>query len=765
MKFYLQWIKKYINKSNINIKYIKKILNNNGFETNIQYTPQNFIKTKIIKYKIFKKNIYLINIKLNTLKINLKIKYKKKINYKYIWINNNIFKNKIYKNNIFNIKIQNINNKYYYIVKKYINSIKKYEKFLEINIPYNRIDCNNIYNISKEICILNKKKIEKKKIKIKFKNKYIYNLKIKFLNKCFKYINNYKYLIINNTNIKKNNIPFYIRNKLENMGFTINNNILDIINYISVEFGHILIIFDFNKIKNYKIFLDIIKKKNNTNKDIIIKNNREIILKNFNNYNKKYLPNKNTKKILILSILFKKNFIYNNYNKNNYNSLLIYNNNCNKEIQFYCIKKISFLIKNIWNGNIILFKNIKNNKKNNKTIKIKYSEIKKKIGIYISKNIILNILKNINCKIKIKNNNIFIKSHKTRYDLNIKEDFIEEIIKFYGYNNIKYKNIKTIFKINKNNKYSYHINNIKQLLSNIGYTEIINFHFSNVIEEKNFFSNIKYIKIINPISTKMSILRSSLIPKLINNVIYNIKRKNNNIKLFEIGTCYKIKNNNFILNKKISLVLYGLKYKKNWKNKKDKIFNFYDIKGDIELLFKKQNKIKNFYLKKSKYKFLDKTQNANIYIKKKQIGFLGMINCKLQKKLSIKHPIFIAEINLKKILFPNKHKIKKLSKYPCNKRDITIIINKNIPINIIVDSCKNINNIKNIKIINFFLNKKLNKINKKNITLNLNIQSNKKTLKDIEINNIVTKCKKMLKKKFNALIDQDILNLQNKKTN
>ncbi len=621
MKFYLQWIKKYINNKKINIKYIKKILNNNGFETKIKYIPQNFIKTKILKYKILKNNIYLINIKLNNIKINLKVKYNKNINYKYIWINNNIYKNKWYKKNIFNIKLQNINNKYYYIIKKYIFLKRKHEKFLEINIPYNRIDCNNIFNISKEICILTKNKIKKNKIKIKFKNKYKYKLKIKLLNKCFKYIKNYKYSIINNIKFKKNNIPDFIKNKIENMGFIINNNILDVINFISIEFGHILICLNFNKIKNSKLYIDIKKQKNNINKNIILKNKKEIIIKNFNNYNKKYLPNKNTKKIIIISILFNKNFIYKNYNKNNYNLLLTYNNNYNKEIQYYCIKKLLLIIKNIWNGNIILFKNIKNNKlnkKNYKIIKINYLEIKKKIGINIKKKIILNILKKINCKVKIKNNNIFIKPHKTRYDLNIKEDYIEEIIKFYGLNNIKQKKIKNILKIKKNDQYSKNVNNIKKMLSNIGYTEVINFHFSNKNKEKIFFNNIKNIKITNPISIKMSILRSSLLPGLINNIIYNIKRKNNNIKLFEIGTCYKIKNNKFILKKKISLILYGLKYKKNWKNKKNKLFNFYDIKGDIEFLLKKQNKIKNFYLKKSKYKFLDKIQNADIFIKKKK---------------------------------------------------------------------------------------------------------------------------------------------------
>ncbi len=142
------------------------------------------------------------------------------------------------------------------------------------------------------------------------------------------------------------------------------------------------------------------------------------------------------------------------------------------------------------------------------------------------------------------------------------------------------------------------------------------------------------------------------------------------------------------------------------------------------------------------------------FLKKKKIGYIGMLNKKIQHKYSFKYPVFLFEIKIKNILFKKKINIKKISKYQNNIRDITLIIDKKIPIDNLIKLCKSINEkiIKKINIIKIY-NNNLKKIKKKNITLRLNIQDNNKTLKTKEINNIIYICKKKLKKKFNAIIN------------
>ncbi len=741
MKFSQTWIKKYI-KNNINIKNIINILNNNGFETNYINIKKNknYIIKKINSFKIkllklilikilYKKNIYNIYIKYN--KENIKNKYilinKKDIKKKFLFY----IKKKYYKKDIFILYkkkktlLKNI---------KYLNKIN----LLNINIPYNKINCNNIYSICKEISILIKKNIfiNKNKIKKKIKNNLI------IINNIIdKNIINYKYIIINNIKYLNKKININDENKFNILNIKKSNNIKDIINYILIESGQKIIYLDLNKIKKYNFI---------KNKYIYIKENI-FLKKNI----KKYHISKNTKNLILIAPLFNNKYFI---KKNNLNNIKInkYISNIYYNIQDIFLQKTCELIKKKYKGTSNKTNTIINKKKNNNKILIlNYKYIKKKIGFYINKKKIINIIKSIKYKIiKKKKKYIIIKLPKWKNNIYIIENIISEILKIYGYNKIPIKNFKTKIIINKKINISKKINKIRNIIKNIGYIEIINFQFINKNKENKLFKKYKNIKIYNPISKNMGWLRISLILNMLKTVYFNIKRQEESIKFFELGTCFNIKNNKIKEYKKLSLILYGYKNKDKWYTN-NKYFDFYDIKGDLEYIFKKRNKKKHLYIKKSNNKILDKNQNTDIFYKKKKIGYMGMLNYKLQKKYLFKHPIYLLEIKIKNILFKKNKIIKNISKYQNNKRDITIIINKNIKINNIIKKCLSINKkiIKKINIIKIYNNNYLKKNKKKNITLRLNIQDNKKTLKKKEINNIINKCKNLLKNKFNALIN------------
>ncbi len=748
MKFHIKWIKKYI-KNNLNIKNIINLLNNNGFEINCinLYKNKKYIIKKIISYKKY------------SLKWSyIKIKYKKKIHKIYtIYIKENI-KNKYIlinkkdiKNNFFFIKKKQYYKDYIFILYKKNNILNKNIKYLnkinllEINIPYNKTNCNNIYSICKEISIIIKKKIKINLNKIKKikKNKIIINNK--YINKN---IINYKYIIIKNIKNINKKININNENKLNLLNIKINNNIKDIINYILIESGQKIVYLDLDK---------IIKFNKINNKNIIKIKEKFLIKKNI----KKYYIKKNTKNLILISPLYNYKYFI---KKNFYNKKIDkYISNNYKNIQNIFLQKTSEIIKKIYKGNlnkINIIYNLKNNnkKKKNKILFIKYNYIKKKIGFNIKKKKIINILKLMEYKlIKKKKKYISIKIPKWKNNINIVENIISEILKIYGYNKIPIKNFKTNIIVSNKKNISKKIYNIKNIITNIGYKEIINFPFTNKIKENIFFKKKKNnIKIYNPLLKNMKLLRYSLIPNMIDTLTFNIKKQQQeSISFFEIGTCFKKKKNNKIKEiKKLSLLRYGYKNKNKWYIENN-FFDFYDIKGDLIYLFKKKNKEKYLNIKKSNNKILDKYQNTDIYFKNKKIGYMGMLNKKIQYKYSLKYSIFLFEIKIKNILFKKNIKINKISKYQNNKRDITLIIDEKISINNLIKTCFLINKkiIKKINIIKIYKNNELKKNKKKNITLRLNIQNNKKTLKSNEINNIIYKCKKILKKKFNALIN------------
>ncbi len=747
MKFFENWIREYY-KSNLNIKNIIYILEKNGFEVkkqNLNNLNKKYILKKIYFYKNINKNLSIIKINKN---ISLHIKSKKENFFKKkIFIEKkNINKKKIF--NIYKIQIQNNNILILYIKKKklikILNLIKK-NYHLEINIPYNRYDCNNIYGLSRELSILCKKKIHKKQKKIKNKIKNNYLLIIKKINKNI--IKNYKYLLIKKINLFKYKTPKLIINRLKKLDINCINNIKDILIYILIESGQKIICWDLDKIKKTNKYIKINKKKY-----IYIKYKNKIN-KNFWKI-KKFTPTKKTKNILLIAPLLTEKYTkkIKNYHLNIVNKYL---NNNDSYTQSFFLNKISILLQKLYGGKISNIINIKKYKYKKKTIKLIYKDINKKIGINIKKTKIINILKNIKCKIFNKKKYLYIKIPEWRNDIKIPEDLIEEITKNYEYNNIPSNILKSKLLFYKENYCTKKINKIKNFFSNIGYQEIINYHFCSTKDKNIFINKKKYIKIFNPIFKEIKFMRTSLIPGLINNINLNSKRQHENIKIFEIGTCYEKKKNKINQTKIFSAAIYGYRNKENWFVKKKYLFDFYDIKGDLENFFKKNKKYRFIEIKKSKKYILDNYQNTKIYFKNKNIGFMGMLNKKIQKYFSLKFPIYLFEIKLKNILISTNKKIKNISKYQSNIRDITIIISNNIWITDIIKKCYLVDKhrIKNINVIKKYTNKNLKKTNKKNITLRIIIQDKKKTLKDHEINNIINKCKKTLKKNFFALIN------------
>ncbi|ADM89654.1 putative phenylalanyl-tRNA synthetase, beta subunit [Candidatus Zinderia insecticola CARI] len=705
-----------------NIKKISNLLINFGIENKINKIKKKNKKNIFFLGKIIKKIKFNINLKLYIYELKIKKKKyffisKKKIknnNFNIFYINkiNLLYKNKkikikgiLYLNKNILLKYKNyniINNKY---------NFKNKNKIKIINIG-NKIYLNNILGLINEISLI-------------FKIKY--NYKIKNINKIkFKIKNNilfkrYTYVIIKNINIFSK-IPNKIKKILKLNNIYSKNTIKNIINYIKIKYGIYFNIIDYDKFKIFNNFFLIFKKKKFLK---ISKKTKNLYLK-----------------IFCIKKKYKKKINFKNNNLINYN------------IFIDSIKEIIYLIKNICgkiNTNISNIKDIINIKKK-KRIKIKIKMVNKILGIKINNKKLIKILIILNFEFwYIKKKYFKIIPNKYKYKIKKKEELIEEILKIYNIKNIKkkyplfnYNNIKC-----KKEKY-FSTDYIRNILCNLDYQEVINYSFINKNIEKKF--NIlknKSIKIINPISKNINIMRTSLLPGLINNAIYNINNNCKRIKIFEIGNIfYKNKKiidgykttKNICELKKISCLTYGdFYYKQKNINKKLNILN---LKKDLEILFwpKKINFIN------LKIKFLN-NNSYKIFYKNKKIGFLGEVNKNLFKNYNFKNNINIFEINLKYL----KKKILNIRK-KYFKRDISIILKNNLNIKKILLFLNNkikknylFNNIKKIIIYDKFENLNLKKINKFSITFRILIK-NKTNKKNINI--IIKKIIKIFKKKY-----------------
>ncbi|CAL4318986.1 Phenylalanine--tRNA ligase beta subunit [Buchnera aphidicola (Periphyllus testudinaceus)] len=790
MKFSLSCLKYFLNK-NIKDSVICNQLTEIGLEVEDyvkkKYNFKNSIIGKVISIKklnkcyIFKiyinKNVFikLLSKKINCykgMKLAIGIKEYKNFNINEVFLKKNIIKElkwKIYKYSDFNI----FGNKNYVVefpynvkigifVKEYFK--KNPEDTILINITPNRNDCLGILGIARDLSVLNNINLKNKyhiQKDIKKKSTKKFNILVQENNIC----SNYFLKIIKNIDLSIKT-PFWIREFLRKSHIESINIVQDVVNYVSLELGQSIHIFDFDKInnnflkirlskKNEKFFL----KKNfyiKTVKDtIVLLNNEKIIsLGGFIN-SKDFYINKNTKNIFLGSGVFNHSYIdriKSNY-KNYYLSYDSHFRKCEKYLSYFSLKKITKILLKLCGGKISSVNFFsKFHIKNNKKITLSYKKINKILGFKINKFVIIDILKKLKYCVFENLSKIKVFPPFFRSDILCIEDVISDIARFYGYNKIPSIPLKFFFNSNKVNTNLKKIKKINNFLLNKGYSEVINYSFSDFLSQKIFSKKHKLLKIINPISKDLSYMRASLFPGLIKVMLYNKNRQQDSCSIFESGLCFKKKmNKEFDINQffVFSGIKSGFKQKKNWLYK-DRKFNYYDLKYDVEFFLSYFFNYNEILFKKDSILGFDKNLCSKIYYKNTLIGSIGMLDNSVKKFFQFKDDVFAFEIFIKNLLFIEK-KINEFFLYPYSSRDISIIISNKISSSEIVYICYQVSlkYIFNVYIFDVYQGKNIPK-DKKSLSIRIFFKSNKKSLTNIEIESLLKQCLKTLKNKFQA---------------
>ncbi|CAL1329468.1 phenylalanine--tRNA ligase subunit beta [Candidatus Providencia siddallii] len=644
------------------------------------------------------------------------------------------------------------------------NYLKLNDNTVEITIPQNRPDCLSIFGIARELSITNKIKLNKISIDTiipKLKNTLFINVNAP--NACPKIL----YRIIKNINIFAKT-PIYIKEKLRRCGIDLKNTIFNITNYVLLELGQPIQIYDLNKINgtinvrmanNNEIFISSnnIKKKLKIN-TLVISDDSKILGIAGISYSPLSEIDKKTKNIILECAFFNPNFIKgrSHYYKLQNDISSRFERGIDYKIQNKAIEYTTKLILEICGGDISELINITNKTYLPKKINIKLTRNKldRIIGYFIDDDIVTNILIQLGCEFFLSKNiwNVFIPTW--RFDIQIEENLIEEIARIYGYNNIPKKPLLTNLTI-KNKKIKFSLNRIKLLLVDRGFQEAITYSFVNPKIQNLLHPQQKSFILTNPISDEMSAMRLSLWTGLLNSVIYNQNRQQNKIKLFETGICflhdlkskYKIKQKLMLAG-----VIAGNKFEEHWSLNKQSV-DFFDLKGDIETIFELTNKLNSITFKKEKHSALHPGKSASIFFKNKKIGYIGNIHPILEENLNLSKNTIIFEIRVDILTEYINNEIKEVSNYPSNRRDISIIVPEDIATADILKECKNIlkNNITNINLFDVYKGEKVKK-GCKSIGISFIFQNYKRTMEDKEIITMINLCLSILKKQFNAYL-------------
>ncbi len=314
------------------------------------------------------------------------------------------------------------------------------------------------------------------------------------------------------------------------------------------------------------------------------------------------------------------------------------------------------------------------------TIDVPLQLVAEVIGITIPTATQLDILQRLGMQPQLNGDVITVVSPSWRYDIAIPVDICEEIARIYGYDNIPNCDPVAPLRMVKQPEAKVKTYAIKSLLADLGYHEVVTYSFV----EPKMLSAIKpdtqAIVLPSPISADMSAMRTTLWAGLINSVVYNLNRQATRMKLFEAGLTFiadETAENGIRQEEMLAGIICGNVADDSWLGK-SKPVTFFDLKGDVEELLAVTANSSAFKFVRCDIPALHPGISAAITLNGKTVGYLGLIHPQLQKKLGLKQQVFLFELQLSALQTRVLPTYCELSKFPANKRDFAIVIDKTV---------------------------------------------------------------------------------------
>ena len=392
---------------------------------------------------------------------------------------------------------------------------------------------------------------------------------------------------------------------------------------------------------------------------------------------------------------------------------------------------------------------------NQKPINIRLDWLNKIIGQEIPVKSIERILIKLGFSLEVGANEIkvIVPSWRATRDISQPEDIVEEIARIYGYNNLKPQMPNVEMRRPEINQEKAFIRNLRSRLSLVGsLSEVYNYSFVGEDQLKKLGINFdSHLKLANPITNEQTILRQSLAPNLIKNILTNQSRFKN-IKIYEIGSIYSSISGDLPQNnegsdmlphqeKRLGIVIAG--------EASDDMLGW--VKGAVRIVIEAE-----FQPTETKPDWAEGGNVARIVSRGQDIGYVCMVDNKIAKQIGLKKQTAIAEIFLPALMEASKIEkeyfcFREYDKYPALTRDLAFVVDMKVLYNDIRDKIKNFHKyIDRVELFDVYFGDKLGK-NKKNLAFHIIYQADKTLIAD-EVDVIEKNLAKELKERFGAQI-------------
>lgn len=621
---------------------------------------------------------------------------------------------------------------------------------LDLSIPANRVDCQSVIGVAKEIAALYDKEFldidlsfETVKADVDVPNVQVdYSLASRYAGQVV-------------TDIKIEQSPEIISSRLKKLGVSTINNIVDISNYVLLEVGQPLHAFDLDYVAN-----GITVRNSTSNEKIFCLNYKEYTLDDSTTViagadgvlaiagiigGMQSAISNDTKSAFVESAIFPRASIRSSSTKLGLrtDSCARYQRGMYFDSADIGLKRALHLIAKYKFGTIVQHASVDKFESvpEVRTIQTTPWQISNLLGVKIEQKDIVKILSHLGFALSVKGENFCITVPSSRPDIFNYTDLAEEVIRFYGYDKlVPSYGFNNIFSVGSTTIAYQNKLNISKFLMSYGFNQTMTYSFIDSADYDKLGLDINNtIKLKNPLSSNQDTMRTQLASSLLHTIKSNINRKNKHLQFFEIGKVYIANNGQQPLESQNLCIAQCTS-------------DIYQIKA---LCMQILGNTKEYKIQPSKSKIFNPYASLDILYGDELIGSIGQVHPLVLENFCIEMPVVLAELSIDALLHIVQQDIKAvpLSKHLPVERDLSIVVSDSVSVGDIIAVAKQSSQLNTqVQLADIYVGQQIES-GSKSVTLNIEILEDR-TLKDAEIAQCLNDINKSLSEKFSAVLRQ-----------
>jgi len=299
------------------------------------------------------------------------------------------------------------------------------------------------------------------------------------------------------------------------------------------------------------------------------------------------------------------------------------------------------------------------------------------LGVQIPRSEIEDILRRLGMQVAGAGDVLGVIPPSHRFDIAIEPDLIEEIGRIYGYDNIPRADAKMPQRPQPVTERAVTRERLRLMLVDRGYQEAITYSFVDARLQRLLFPNRQALALENPISAELGEMRVSLWPGLIEALRFNLRRQQERVRLFEVGTRFEIDDGQFSESQGIAGLIVGPALPEQWGAEK-RSADFYDLKSDVEALFALTGRQAAISYVAAAHDGLHPGRSAAVFDRSIRVGWIGQLQPEIARRLEIREPPWIFELAIDPSFRAEVPVFSDISKFPAIRRDLGIVVDESV---------------------------------------------------------------------------------------